>query len=50
MKDKITEIKINGKTTGYYGKRISQTAQEIIDEVSEELNKKQEVKQNGNTR
>lgn len=44
MKDhKITEIKIDGKTKGYYGRRIPQTAQEIIDEVEKEM----EIKYNG---
>ena len=53
MKGKITEIKVNGKTKGWYGKKIPQTAQEIIDEVTEELEEKynqlnkQEDKQNG---
>ena len=41
MKDeKITEIRVNGKTKGWYGKRIPKTAQEIIDEVEKEMNAK----------
>ena len=56
MKEKITEIKVNGKRKGWFSKRIPQTAQEIIDEVSEELEEKydqlnkMEDKQNGKNR
>lgn len=44
MKEKITEIKINGKTKGWFGKRIPKTAQEIIDEVTEEIEEKYNLK------
>ena len=40
MNEKITELKINGKTQGWYGKRFPKTAQEILDEVEKEMNAK----------
>jgi uncharacterized alkaline shock family protein YloU len=39
-KEKITEIKKDGKTQGWYGSKIPETAQEILDEVEKELEEK----------
>ena len=43
-KERLVEIRIEGKTIGWYGIRFPKKAQEIINEA--QLNK-QEVKKNG---